>query len=58
MEEEAWAAENPMTGQCEQCGGAVHVTDNNDHECGQTYCNRCSEEVVLYPGYHCVLPEG
>ena len=39
-------------------GGAVHVTDNNDHECGQTYCNRCSEDVVLYPGYHCVLPKG
>ena len=30
---EARAAENQMTGPCGQCWEAVHVTDNNDHEC-------------------------
>ena len=55
---EAGATENQMTGPHGQCGEAVHVTDNNDHECGRAYCNRCSEDVVLYPGYHCVLPKG
>ena len=39
-------------------GVCVHVIDNNNHECGQAYCNRCSEDVVLYLGYHYVLPEG
>ena len=55
---EARAAENQMTRPCGQCREVVHVTDNNDHECDQAYCNRCSEDVVLYLGYHCVLPEG
>ena len=41
-----------------QCGEAVHATDNNDHECGQAYCNRCSEDVVLYFSYYCVLLTG
>ena len=50
--------QNQMTRPHGQCGEAVHVTDNNDHECGQTYCNRCSEDVVLYSSYHCVFPEG
>ena len=31
---EAEAAENQMTGPRGQCGEVVHVTDNNDHECG------------------------
>ena len=52
------ATENQMTGPHGQCGEAVHVTDNNDHECGRAYCNRCNEDVVLYLDYHCVLPEG
>ena len=55
---EVGAAENQMTGPRGQCGEAVHVTDNNDRECGQAYCNRCSEDVDLYPGYHYVLPKG
>ena len=50
--------QNQMTGPRGQCEEAVHVTDNNDHEYGQAYCNRCSEDVVLYSGYHYVLPEG
>ena len=25
---------NQKTGPCGQCGEAVHVSDNNDHECG------------------------
>ena len=54
---DARAAKNQMTGPHRLCGEAVHVTNNNDHECGQAYCNRCSEDVVLYPGYHYVLPE-
>ena len=41
-----------------QCGEAVHVTDNNDHECSQAYCNRCSKDVVLNFGYHYVILEG
>ena len=55
---ESGAIENQMTGPRGQCGKAAHVTDNNDHECGQTYCNRCSEDIVLYSGYHYVLPKG
>ena len=51
-------AENQMTGSYGQCGEAVHVTDNNNHKCGQAYCNRCSEVVVLYLGYYYVLPNG
>ena len=47
-----------MTRPHEQCRKAVHVIDNNDHECDQAYCNRCSKDIVLYPGYHCVLLEG
>ena len=50
--------QNQMIGPRGLCGEAVHVTDNNNHKCGQAYCNRCSEDVVLYSGYHCVLPEG
>ena len=49
--------QNQKTGPHGQCGEAVHVTNNNDHKCGQAYCNRCSEDVVLYFGYR-VLPEG
>ena len=26
----------------------IHVTDSNDRECGQVYCNRCNENVDLY----------
>ena len=57
---ESGAAENQnqMTGPRGQYGEAVHVTNSNDHECDQAYCNRCSEDVVLYSGYHYVLPEG
>ena len=54
----ARAAENQMIGPRGQCKEAVHVTDNNDHDCGQTYYNRCSEDVVIYPSYYCVLPGG
>ena len=54
----ARAAENQMTGPHGQCREVVHVTDNNDHEYDQAYCNRCSEDVVLNLGYYYVLPEG
>ena len=57
-ESRATENQNQETGPRGQCREAVHVTDNNDHECGQAYCNRCSENVVLYFGYHYVLPEG
>ena len=50
--------QNQMTGPRGQCEEAVHIIDNKDHECGQAYCNRCSEDVVLYSGYQCVLPKG
>ena len=50
--------QNQKTGPRGQCREAIHATDNNDHECSQAYYNRCSEDVVLYFGYHCVLPEG
>ena len=55
---ESGAAENQKTRPRVQCGEAVHATDNNDHGCGQAYCNRCNEDVVLDLGYHYVLPEG
>ena len=55
---EARAVENQMTGPRGQCREVVNLTDNNDHECGQAYCNRCSEDIVLYPSYHCGLPKG
>ena len=45
--------QNQMTGPRGQCREAVHVTGNNDHECDQAYCNRCSADIVLY-----LLPEG
>ena len=49
--------QNQKTGPRGQCREVVNVTDNNDHECGQAYCNRYSEDVVLHFGYHCVLPK-
>ena len=49
---------NQMTRPRGQCRESVHITDNNDHKCGQAYCNSCSEDVVLYSGYNCVLPKG
>ena len=57
---ESGAAEdqNQKTGPRGQCKEVVHATDNNDHKCGQAYCNRCSEDAILYFSYHCVLPEG
>ena len=56
----SWAAkkQNQKTRPRGQCGEAIRVTDNNDHKCGKAYCNRCNEDVVLYFGYHCFLPEG
>ena len=56
-ESRATENQNQKTGPRGLCGEAVHVTDNNDHECGQAYCNKYSEDVVLYFGYHCVLLE-
>ena len=47
--------QSQKTGPRGQWGEAIHATDNNNHECGQAYCNSCSEDVVLYFGYHCVL---
>ena len=29
-----------------------HVTDTNDHRCGQACCNTCSEDVGLFLSYH------
>ena len=37
--------QNQKTGPRGQCGEAFHVTDNNDDECGQAYCNSCNEEL-------------
>ena len=56
---ESGAAENQnqQTGPRGQCGEVVHVTDNNDHECGQAYCNRCNEDVVLYFSYTASSPK-
>ena len=39
--------QNQKTGPRGQCGEAIHVTDNNDHERGQAYCNRCSAKIVI-----------
>ena len=46
---ESGAAENQnqKTGPRGQCGEAVDVNNNNDHECSQAYCNRCSTSVTI-----------